>query len=605
MVGVPVYPGNLSVFLSTNRVKMMRKLLSPAAFHVVAWINKAEWDQVLEYLYCQDCNLQKYALERISAWKGRYGSSTPIAVESTADLVRCQVIDSCEQVAPEELVLLYGMALVRFVNLITEPKQKMMTIPLRRLAREMNIPEWIVNLRHQLTHGRLPTLNWCRKGCEFVLDWLRKEYWSRQLGSIPSEYCELGSDEAEVKEEEMAEANEEENKEKYVRAQELLVSYERERFQVLEEQQKTKKTKNNGASTELEWTMMQIKHFAAEDRSIMIDVLLSDGFLIPTTEQLDSLDIEPLENELGEVPSIPSTFLRFWQPLFRLLQSRVFVSMLLQKLFCELQQCCEVTEIRTQYIVGWINEIITCIQKTEYTPKGTCRGQKDTTSKRDIITCRFRLDWWQLLRMCLAAPCPATPVLLQLILAEIKDPLPLDTKQKLIHLCSIYTQTGDSGMCSPSDSDDQEDCIYTLESLQRSMKQELPHADDNLEVEQSDQESWFSSTQPQATISERLTPEVVAERMSALKGSPWQICTDSVKWEEYPLGKIPGQSDDPSCLMVDSYSTMSVMDQSVDLGRIASHSTGTGNSVQKSATPDGLRWTQSDLHRLKSSLQLF
>ncbi|KAG2464368.1 LAS1L protein, partial [Polypterus senegalus] len=292
---------------------------------------------------------------------------------------------------------------------------------------------------------------------------------------------------------------------------------------VLEEQQKTKKTKNNGASTELEWTMMQIKHFAAEDRSIMIDVLLSDGFLIPTTEQLDSLDIEPLENELGEVPSIPSTFLRFWQPLFRLLQSRVFVSMLLQKLFCELQQCCEVTEIRTQYIVGWINEIITCIQKT-----------------------------------------------------EIKDPLPLDTKQKLIHLCSIYTQTGDSGMCSPSDSDDQEDCIYTLESLQRSMKQELPHADDNLEVEQSDQESWFSSTQPQATISERLTPEVVAERMSALKGSPWQICTDSVKWEEYPLGKIPGQSDDPSCLMVDSYSTMSVMDQSVDLGRIASHSTGTG-----------------------------
>ncbi|KAG2463483.1 LAS1L protein, partial [Polypterus senegalus] len=194
---------------------MMRKLLSPAAFHVVAWINKAEWDQVLEYLYCQDCNLQKYALERISAWKGRYGSSTPIAVESTADLVRCQVIDSCEQVAPEELVLLYGMALVRFVNLITEPKQKMMTIPLRRLAREMNIPEWIVNLRHQLTHGRLPTLNWCRKGCEFVLDWLRKEYWSRQLGSIPSEYCELGSDEAEVKEEEMAEANEEENKEKY------------------------------------------------------------------------------------------------------------------------------------------------------------------------------------------------------------------------------------------------------------------------------------------------------------------------------------------------------------------------------------------------------
>ncbi|MGH0177815.1 UNVERIFIED_CONTAM: hypothetical protein FKN15_012615 [Acipenser sinensis] len=55
--------------------------------------------------------------------------------------------------------------------------------------------------------------------------------------------------------------------------------------------------------------------------------------------------------------------------------------------------------------------------------------------------------------------------------------------------------------------------------------------------------------------------------MAALKGSPWQICTDNVKWKDFPLGKVPGQSDDPSCLLLDSYSTMSVLEQPVDVER--------------------------------------
>lgn len=39
---------------------------------VVAWMNKAEYDHVLEHLYSRDHVLQKHALHRISAWQGRY-----------------------------------------------------------------------------------------------------------------------------------------------------------------------------------------------------------------------------------------------------------------------------------------------------------------------------------------------------------------------------------------------------------------------------------------------------------------------------------------------------------------------------------------------------
>uniref|UniRef100_A0A3B4AJT0 LAS1 like ribosome biogenesis factor n=1 Tax=Periophthalmus magnuspinnatus TaxID=409849 RepID=A0A3B4AJT0_9GOBI len=88
--------------------------------HVVAWINKTEWDQVLEYLYSNDTSLQKHALHRISAWKSRYADNTPVAVECTADLVRCQVLDRCGHLKGHELALLYGTAMIRFINLITE-----------------------------------------------------------------------------------------------------------------------------------------------------------------------------------------------------------------------------------------------------------------------------------------------------------------------------------------------------------------------------------------------------------------------------------------------------------------------------------------------------
>ena len=40
---------------------------------------------------------------------------------------------------------------------------------------------------------------------------------------------------------------------------------------------------------------------------------------------------------------------------------------------------------------------------------------------------------------------------------------------------------------------------------------------------------------------------------------------DKVPWKLYPLGKVPGQADDPSCLMVETYSTLTVFDQQVEL----------------------------------------
>lgn len=38
---------------------------------VVAWLSRAEWDQVTVYLFSDDHKLQRYALNRISVWRSR------------------------------------------------------------------------------------------------------------------------------------------------------------------------------------------------------------------------------------------------------------------------------------------------------------------------------------------------------------------------------------------------------------------------------------------------------------------------------------------------------------------------------------------------------
>lgn len=240
---------------------------------VVSWLSRAEWDQVTIYLFCDDQKLQQYALNRISVWRSRLGNELPLAVASTADLVRCKLLDVTGGLGTDELKLLYGMALVRFVNLISERKTKCANLPLKYLAQEVNIPDWIVELRHKLTHKKMPHINDCRKGCHFVLNWLQKTYWSCQLEDSLKETWELEEDQAETEEhqeeegetivedviEEQPEPQDDKNdeldveddannngneevsshpeptprhKELYEKARELLVSYEEEQFTV-------------------------------------------------------------------------------------------------------------------------------------------------------------------------------------------------------------------------------------------------------------------------------------------------------------------------------------------------------------------------------------
>ncbi|XP_050965244.1 ribosomal biogenesis protein LAS1L [Labeo rohita] len=583
-------------------LKMKKKTVGKTR-HVVAWMNKAEYEHVLEYLFSKEPALQKHALHRISAWKGRFGQSTPVAVDSTADLVRCQVLDSTGQLEANDLVLLYGMALVRFVNLITERQQKRVARPLRRLAGKINIPEWVVNLRHDLTHRRLPSLKWCRKGCGFVLDWLHQEYWSRQMGSQLTEDWNSSSEEEEEDEEEFVKRHEEEQVrrqkeiEAHKKVRELLISYEREQFQTFEELAKQGGQRGEwpDASADLSWILTQIKHYDTEARDILIDVLMQDGFLIPTAEQLESLDIDPSEDSVDMFsPCLPRVFLHFWLPCLKILNSSVFMNLILDKLFAELSN--EPSSHRTYYIASWISEILLCNSKSELKAHKRLK-----ISKERIFMNRLQFPWQNLISACVNAPCPATPFLLRQILSDMDKPLPQDAQQNLLQLCSIYTQ-GYHGNSSPGPSDPAQP-VYTLQNLQERLKS---NTSQNRDAQSSNHTPRTAQAPPTEDLQEKLSAETVQERNFALRGSAWSVCTDRVPWKQYPLGKVPGQPEDPSCLMVECYSTFTVFDQQVELDQLPQHHGNKSVPLQSRAGgSDGPLWTHSDLSKLKAGLKLF
>ncbi|XP_048815129.1 ribosomal biogenesis protein LAS1L isoform X2 [Lagopus muta] len=534
-----------------------RKRLKPLRT-VVAWRGRAEWDQVMVGLYCGDSRLQQEALDRVSAWKSRYGPKMPLAVDCTAELIRCKVLDSSGKLRSHELILSYGLALVRFVNLITERKQKMVSVPLRKLAIEVDIPIWIVDLRHELTHGKLPRLALCRKGCDVVLDWLRKTYWSRQLGN---NLCEESEEEDEEEEQEEMEANTElgsdtweiqtpqhevcqKHKEFHEKVRDVLISYKNEQFQVMQAVQSVSKSRElwSNSSSEVDWILAQIKDLMQENRETVAEVLLSDGFLIPTADCLKMLNIK-------------------------------------------------------------------------YEGKKRRRCNKRAHMK-ELFLQKVPLQWVRLTDNCLEAPCWATPHLLQLILTSMRPRLPRSSRKNLLYLTSIYTEEGGPLSTPGLSSDCSKQPVYTIESLQWRARLENQVKNEGQTIEKQDdvqerndgveeveeEEEEITETNCLEGLAHSNIMVAIAEKKAELQGSAWQIVADEVQWKDFPLGKLPGQTDDPDGLMLDNYSMMSLLDQPAK----DEWKSSTTNSAELNVpVTGGLLWTQNDFHKIKSGLQLF
>ncbi|CAO2623653.1 Ribosomal biogenesis protein LAS1L [Lemmus lemmus] len=693
---------------------------------VVSWLSRAEWDQVTVYLFCDDQKLQQYALNRITVWRSRLGNELPLAVASTADLVRCKLMDVAGGLGTDELRLLYGMALVRFVNLISERKSKSSNLPLKFLAQEVDIPDWIVELRHKLTHKKMPHINDCRRGCYFVLNWLQKTYWSRQLEDTLKETWELEDDQIEPeerKEEKGVEVEPEpepepepqeddkdeeqpvednvsdkdkkeadsppepspRHKELYEKARELLVSYEEEQFKVLEKYRHLPQAVKvwNNLSPGVQCILEELKTITWENRDALLDAFMDEGFLVPTFEQLAALQIEyedgQTEVQKGEVTEpkshkninlndvlVPKPFSQFWQPLLRGLHSQTFTQALLERMFIELSTLGS-TGIRSTYILRWTVELIVANTKIGRNARRFSASQWEARKSWRLFNCSASLDWPQVVESCLDSPCWASPQLLQLVFNAMGQVLPDGEQEKLLRVCSIYTQNGENGVAKTSvGSSSTGKSPYTLDTLhqdpkpsganceaeentqqkeqgslkdaKQGMEEDVEESYDLIEEEEEvdeDEDEDDDDDEDEDDDEDRMemgafslikasynfeNTRVMSWKRKTLQGSAWQVSSEGVRWGSFPIGRMPGQTDDPTELLLDNYDTMYLLDQPVFEQRLeapksrsstlslscgSSNNASSSSSSSSSGNLEGLLWNQGQLHGLKAGLQLF
>ncbi|XP_006901959.1 PREDICTED: ribosomal biogenesis protein LAS1L-like, partial [Elephantulus edwardii] len=384
----------------------------------------------------------------------------------------------------------------------------------------------------------------------------------------------------------------------------------------------------------------------------VLDAFLDDGFLIPTFEQLAALQINYEENvDLNDI-LVPKPFSQFWQPLLRGLHSQTFTQALLERMLSELPSLGD-SGIRPTYILNWIIELIVANTKTGRNARRFSASHWEVRKSWRLFSCPTSLDWPRVVESCLGSPCWASPQLLQLIFKAMGSVLPDEDQEKLLHICSIYTQSGENSLVQEeSEAFTIRKTPYTLDSLYwrleppgssfgsegkdkaqdlGSFNDDKEKKDENLgdhteeaedddhEKEEHDDEEDRMEVGPSSTREDSLTAEIsslLAQKRGALQGSVWQVSTEDVQWVTFPFGQMPGQTEDPAELMLEDYDTMYLLDQPVLEQRLeppicktstvgSSCGIGNANCSNSRNNFEGLLWNQGQLHGLKTGLQLF
>jgi len=106
----------------------------------------------------------------------------PVGVQCTLDLIQICLKD--REVWPQiasgmlppyhecDLQFMYSMAVVRFLNHL-KALDKNKAQSLYDMAAKLQIPDWVVNIRHDASHSHnLPSLSILREAAHFCLDWI-------------------------------------------------------------------------------------------------------------------------------------------------------------------------------------------------------------------------------------------------------------------------------------------------------------------------------------------------------------------------------------------------------------------------------------------------
>jgi ribosomal biogenesis protein LAS1 len=226
-------------------------------------------------------DLRHRAVSRIMAWKLR--GNLPHAVESTALLTDAILHHDLSINSIFSVRAVYAAAFTRFVtgfcDIGRNRERALEPSSMLVIARQIDMPDEFVALRHEATHEDLPSVQRLVAVCEQALEWLWRVYWSR----LPDEVAVTGADVAKV-EVDVQQVREEGGK--------LLKEYRKARKQLF----RTKAQTPMKVQVELiNKTVGQVETLCRDQESaivVLTETLLEEKMLYPSDRGYDYLFLE-------------------------------------------------------------------------------------------------------------------------------------------------------------------------------------------------------------------------------------------------------------------------------------------------------------------------
>lgn len=133
-----------------------------------------EFFTLFHQLYSKNAEEQIVAVQKVRGYLTK--GAIPHSIEITALLVDAKLSDvpGCDI----SVRLKYSTCMVKFVNGLLDPfQQSLYNISLHRLAQDLKLPGYFVELRHACTHERMPSLQMLRMMSTRALQWIKDQYW--------------------------------------------------------------------------------------------------------------------------------------------------------------------------------------------------------------------------------------------------------------------------------------------------------------------------------------------------------------------------------------------------------------------------------------------
>ncbi|XP_045159676.1 uncharacterized protein LOC123525050 [Mercenaria mercenaria] len=401
------------------------------------WIDRDEVEHVYKELFSDNVITQKHAIDRISVWKCRSMNRLPSAVDSTCSFISAQIASTDTEVSSvgRELHLrnLYSMAVIRFVNHITEKGQQgTFARPVHVIASKFGVPEWIVELRHEATHGSLPSLNELKAASCWALTWLRDKFWEPQttetfgVSSLRSAAVDMLKD--------------------------SLVTYMQRMFQEI----------SGGEVISCKQLLTDIEHMFEQLGSCACPALTEDGYFILTEEQLECLGYSFGDLRSSGSLLLPPKVLQIWKKIILLL---VKTNILADLLLYMATVVTEVSSLRNTLLCSWLYTLVW---------HNKSKRKKMTKSQPHLFQSSVDIPYKCLLEKCLHLRNKDAESLLNLLVDNAS--LDMEQKEKLKQFLSV---------CKTARNNNQE---YAVEKVQC--------INDVMKKEKTSQKSWRKCLEP-------------------------------------------------------------------------------------------------------------